>query len=84
MLGLDHALQLGASLGQSGRLPLAAAVWTPFTVFAVLSLWIFRRSLAWPGDNPVLRAVMAIEGLIDRTERTGHVTQFVGDRMADE
>ena len=67
LLGLDHALQLGASLGQSGRLPLAAAVWTPFTVFAVLSLWIFRRSLAWPGDNPVLRAVMAIEGLIDRT-----------------
>lgn len=67
LLGLDHALQLGAGLGQSGRLPPAAAVWTPFLVFAVLSVWIFRRSLAWPGDNPVLRAVMAIEGLIDRT-----------------
>ncbi len=67
LLGLDHALQLGGSLGQSGRLPPAAAVWTPFIVFAVLSVWIFRCSLAWPGDNPVLRAVMAIEGLIDRT-----------------
>jgi lipopolysaccharide export system permease protein len=67
LLGLDHALQLGASLGQTGRLPPAAAVWTPFIVFAVLSMWIFRSSLAWPGDNPVLRAVMAIEGLIDRT-----------------
>lgn len=72
LLGLDHALQIGMSLGQSGRLPPAAAVWTPFVVFAVLSVWIFRRSLAWPGDNPVLRAVMAIEGLIDRTRARAH------------
>ena len=67
LLGLDHALQLGAGLGQSGRLPPAAAVWTPFIVFAAMSVWIFRGSVAWPGDNPVLRAVIAIEGLIDRT-----------------
>ncbi len=72
LLGLDHALQLGASLGQSGRLPPAAAVWTPFVVFALMSFWIFRRSLAWPGDNPVLRAVMAIEALIDRTRTRAH------------
>ncbi len=72
LLGLDHALQLGASLGQTGRLPAAAAVWTPFILFGVLSLWIFRSSLAWPGDNPVLRAVMAIEGLIDRTRTRAH------------
>lgn len=72
LLALDHALQIGMSLGQSGRLPPAAAVWTPFVVFAVLSVWIFRSSLAWPGDNPVLRAVMAIEGLIDRTRARAH------------
>lgn len=72
LLALDHALQIGMSLGQSGRLPPAAAVWTPFVVFAVLSVWIFRRSLAWPGDNPVLRTVMAIEGLIDRTRARAH------------
>ena len=48
------------------RLPAAAAVWTPFAVFAVTSLWIFRSSLAWPGDNPVLRAVVAMEAWVDR------------------
>jgi lipopolysaccharide export system permease protein len=72
LLAVDHALQLGTSLGQAGRLPAAAAVWTPFVVFAVMSLWIFRSSLAWPGDNPVLRAVMAVEGLIDRTRHRVH------------
>lgn len=66
LLAVHHALQLGESLAESGHLPAAAAVWTPFGVFGAASLWIFRSSLAWPGDNPVLRAVMAIEGLVDR------------------
>ena len=66
LLAIDHALQLGKSLADTGRLPAAAAVWVPYAVFVGLSLWIFRGSLAWPGDNPVLRAVVAVEGLIDR------------------
>lgn len=66
LLAVDHALQLGESLGDTGRLPAAVAVWTPFALFALLSTWIFRSSLAWPGDNPVLRAVMAIERWVDR------------------
>ena len=66
LLTIDHALQLGKSLADTGRLPAAAAVWTPYAVFVGLSVWIFRGSLAWPGDNPVLRAVVAVEGLIDR------------------
>lgn len=66
LLAIHHLLQFGESLGDTGRLPAAAAVWTPFAVFAVLSLWIFRGSMAWPGDNPVLRAVIAIEALVDR------------------
>ena len=66
LLAIHHALQLGESLAESGRLPAAAAVWTPFSVFAVASLWIFRSSLAWPGDNPVLRAVVVLETWFDR------------------
>ncbi|MFM9917704.1 MAG: LptF/LptG family permease [Rhizobacter sp.] len=66
LLAIHHALQFGESLAESGRLPAAAAVWLPFTAFAVTSLWIFRSSLAWPGDNPVLRAVMFIEAWVDR------------------
>jgi lipopolysaccharide export system permease protein len=67
LLAIDHSLQFGASLADTGRLPAALAVWTPFVAFAMLSIWIFRSSLAWPGDNPVLRTVLAIENWIDRT-----------------
>lgn len=66
LLLLNHTLQFGKSLAESGRLPAALAVWTPFLLFALLSLWIFRGSLAWPGDNPVSRTVGVLERLIER------------------
>lgn len=66
LLLLNHALQFGKSLAESGRVPAGAAVWTPFLLFALLSLWIFRSSLAWPGDNPVSRAVLGFENLLER------------------
>jgi lipopolysaccharide export system permease protein len=66
LLLLNHALQFGASLAESGRVPAVPAVWAPFLLFGALSVWIFSRSLAWPGDNPVSRAVLALEGLLDR------------------
>ncbi|WPB58955.1 LptF/LptG family permease [Xylophilus sp. GOD-11R] len=66
LLLLNHALQFGKSLAESGRVHAAVAVWTPFVLFALMSLWIFRGSLAWPGDNPVTRAVLAFESLLDR------------------
>ena len=66
LLLLNHALQFGKSLAESGRMPAGLAVWTPYVLFALLSLWIFRGSLAWPGDNPVSRAVAMLEGLLDR------------------
>jgi lipopolysaccharide export system permease protein len=74
LLAIDHSLQFGESLADTGRLPAALAVWTPFVAFAALSIWIFRSSLAWPGDNPVLRAVVAIENWIDRS-RTKHLAR---------
>ncbi|MGJ7493166.1 LptF/LptG family permease [Variovorax sp. ZT4R33] len=66
LLLLNHTLQFGKSLAESGRMPAALAVWTPFLLFALLSLWIFRGSLAWPGDNPVSRTVGVLERLIER------------------
>lgn len=66
LLLLNHALQFGKSLAESGRVPAGPAVWTPFLLFALLSLWIFRGSLAWPGDNPVSRAVLGFENLLER------------------
>jgi lipopolysaccharide export system permease protein len=62
---VNHALQFGESLAANGRAPPALAVWTPYVLFGALGLWIFHGSLAWPGDNPVLRAVVAVEGLFE-------------------
>jgi len=65
LIVVHHALQFGESLAANGRAPAALAVWTPYVLFAALGLWIFRGSLAWPGDNPVLRAVVAVEHLFE-------------------
>ena len=62
---VNHALQFGESLAANGRAPPAIAVWTPYALFALMSLWIFRGSQAWPGDNPVLRAVLRVEALFE-------------------
>jgi lipopolysaccharide export system permease protein len=56
LLLLNHSLQFGESLAESGRADAALAVWLPLVVFGILCLWLFRSSLAWPGDNPLTRA----------------------------
>ena len=61
LLMLNHALQFGESLAESGRASAPIAVWVPVATFALFSAWIFRGSLAWPGDNPVSRAIAFIE-----------------------
>lgn len=61
LLALNQALQFGESLAESGRAPGLITVWTPLVLFAVLGIWLFRSSLKWPGDNPIMRAVSAIE-----------------------
>ncbi|NUZ05229.1 LptF/LptG family permease [Piscinibacter koreensis] len=66
LFALHHALQFGERLADSGRVAALPALWLPFLGFALLGVWIFRRSLAWPGDNPVTRAVNAIESAFER------------------
>jgi lipopolysaccharide export system permease protein len=61
LLVLYEALQLGESLGEKGSVPAWLAVWGPFSIFGGFGIWLFRSSLQWPGDNPVMRAVNAIE-----------------------
>lgn len=61
LLALNHALQFGESLAESGRASGLVAVWMPYVLFGALGLWLFRSSLRWPGDNPVMRTVNAIE-----------------------
>jgi lipopolysaccharide export system permease protein len=73
LLVLWQTLQFGESLVEAGRAPAWLAVWGPLLLFAALGLWLFRSSLQWPGDNPVMRAVTAIEagfeGLQKRRKR---------------
>jgi len=61
LLALNQSLQFGESLAESGRAIAQVSVWLPIVVFGVLGIWLFRSSLQWPGDNPVMRAVSAIE-----------------------
>jgi lipopolysaccharide export system permease protein len=64
LLLLQQGVQVGESLAETGSLPAVPAVWGPMTVFAAISLWLFRASLTSPGENPVTRAVSAVEGAI--------------------
>jgi len=64
LLALHHGVQLGESLAETGRVPVVPAVWAPLILFGALSAWLFRGSLKTPGDNPVTRAVAAMEGAL--------------------
>jgi lipopolysaccharide export system permease protein len=69
LLVLWQALQFGESLAETGRAPAWLAVWLPMLVFGLLGAWLFRSSLQWPGDNPVMRAVSAIEAMFEGLQR---------------
>lgn len=73
LLTLNHALQFGESLAESGRASAPIAVWLPVVVFALFAAWLFRGSLAWPGDNPVSRAVSFIEAAFEGFGRSKRV-----------
>lgn len=64
MLLFHHGLQLGESLAESGKVNAIAGVATPWLLFATLCVWIYSHSLARPGDNPVTRAVAAVEDVV--------------------
>lgn len=61
LLALNQALQFGEALAETGRAIAWLSVWWPVALFGVLGVWLFRSSLQWPGDNPVVRAVASIE-----------------------
>jgi lipopolysaccharide export system permease protein len=65
LLALWQALQFGESVAQTGRAPAWLAVWLPVLLFGIFGVWLFRSSLQWPGDNPVMRAVSAIESAFE-------------------
>ncbi len=74
MLLFHNSLQLGESLAESGKVNAYAGVWLPWLVFAALCVWIYSQSLSRPGDNPVTRAVSAVEdavaAILSRFKRT--------------
>jgi lipopolysaccharide export system permease protein len=69
LLTLNQALQFGEALAETGRASAWLAVWLPVVLFAILGVWLFRSSLQWPGDNPVMRAVGAIEGAFEGLQK---------------
>jgi lipopolysaccharide export system permease protein len=69
LLALNQSLQFGESMAETGRAAAWLSVWLPMLVFGVFGIWLFRSSLQWPGDNPVMRAVSAIEGAFEGMQR---------------
>lgn len=69
LLLLYESLLLGESMAENGRASPLVSVWVPMVVFGLLGAWLFRSSLQWPGDNPVMRAVSAIESLFEGVQR---------------
>lgn len=69
LLVLNQSLQFGESLAESGRAVAWLALWFPMLAFGVLGTWLFRSSLQWPGDNPVMRAVSAVEASFEGLQR---------------
>ena len=69
LLVLNHSLQFGESLAESGRADAVLTVWLPLVVFAALCLWLFRGSLAWPGDNPLTRAESRVGETVQQLRR---------------
>ncbi len=69
LLALNQSLQFGESLAEAGRAAAWLSVWLPVLVFGVFGIWLFRSSLQWPGDNPVMRAVGAIEAGFEGLQR---------------
>jgi lipopolysaccharide export system permease protein len=69
LLALDQSLVLGESMAETGRAIAWLSVWLPVVLFGALGLWLFRSSLQWPGDNPVMRAVSAIETAFEGVQK---------------
>ena len=69
LLALNHSLGFGEGLAEKGRASAWASIWGPFAAFGVFSVWLFRGSLLWPGQNPVVRAIAAIEGAFEGASR---------------
>lgn len=65
-----HALQLGESLADKGRLSPILGLWIPTLIFAGLSLWLFMQTQSRPGDNPFTRAIDRIDRLADSVIRS--------------
>lgn len=64
LLMFQHSVQFGQSLAESGRIPAALAIWTPFSIFTGFSLWMFVGSRRRPGETPISLFI-------------GHATDFV-------
>jgi lipopolysaccharide export system permease protein len=69
LLIFHYLLQLGENLGHEGVVPPSAGVWTPFTVFTLMSIWIFRRTATRPGAVFMGGVIEAVELALSRLSR---------------
>lgn len=66
VLAVHYGMGFGVGLAKNGDVPVVVGVWTPWVLFAAISLWLFYQSLKRPGDNPLTRAISRVEELIEQ------------------
>ena len=69
MVIFHNALQIGETMADKGVVPAVLACWTPFALFLLISVWLFRTSTDRPGDTAISRAIDAVGGALARLAR---------------
>lgn len=69
IFALNHALQFGESLVESGRVLPWPGVWLPVLLFGLGGAGLFRGSLRRPGDNALTRLLALIERAFEGIRR---------------
>jgi lipopolysaccharide export system permease protein len=64
LIAYHHALLLGESLADIGRIPAALGAWPPLVIFAAFGLWVFERTNRMPDGNPLQVLVGAGEAAV--------------------
>lgn len=77
LLLYHHAVQAAETLGDTGQVPPATALWLVFYFFVAFCIWLFVSSSRRPGDNPISRSVERV-GFVIRTLAQVHLPAWLG------
>jgi lipopolysaccharide export system permease protein len=69
LVAFQHILEMVRGMAARGALDPLLGVGGVFAIFAALVLWLFFSSLKRPGDTPVSRFLIWVQGIVDKRPR---------------